>query len=101
MILSLDLAGATIYDWTIAQVRRTWSIGILFLAFLIVLLALRLAVSLRTNRRMLERMQDHVQDQVDRLQKDLYRLERKSDLYKKRISCLERNKLADSEAEKH
>eukprot|EP00931_Biecheleriopsis_adriatica_P104123 TRINITY_DN78859_c0_g1_i1.p1 TRINITY_DN78859_c0_g1~~TRINITY_DN78859_c0_g1_i1.p1 ORF type:complete len:1062 (+),score=179.13 TRINITY_DN78859_c0_g1_i1:160-3345(+) len=101
MILSLDLAGATIYDWTIAQVRRTWSIGIVFLAFLIVLLALRLAVSMRTNSRMLERMQDHVQDQVDRLQKDLYRLERKSDLYKKRIGYLERNKLADSEAEKH
>eukprot|EP00913_Durusdinium_trenchii_P007221 g6790.t1 len=89
MIWQLDLPlkdlWSVFYDWTL---QNRGSIVVVMLMAMLVLRMLH-QVSLRTNRTVVEQMSGVANRQVASLSRELWRLERRNDLLKRRLEWLE------------
>jgi len=92
MLLDFDFPGKDIFKAILRSLTRSWGLVLIAVFSLNVLLAVRLAVSNRINNNVLERMAVSGQQQVDTLHKEIFRLERQGELYKRRIHWMEQSK---------
>ncbi|CAJ1423369.1 unnamed protein product [Effrenium voratum] len=70
---------------------RIWLVVLLVLIFGVLMLVLRIVMARRTNDKVLEAMAETSHRQVEALHKEMFRLEQKADICRKRIDWIEKN----------
>ncbi|CAE8721254.1 unnamed protein product, partial [Polarella glacialis] len=92
MLMEINFWGrdtlATIGTW----IASNWGLLLVLVTAVTGLLAMRVGISVRTNRNVLEQMSHNSHRHVDALHKEMWRLSRQGELYKKRLEWLEQGR---------